>query len=231
MDLNKIYNRLLKEYDSQGWWPILDYRGTNPTKTGSISGYHPNDYSFPKNQEQKFEIICGALLTQNTSWQNVERALINLKQKDPLSPEKIVNVNEEELKQAIRPTGYFNQKGERLKLLAKFFIEKRGKTPTRDELLNLKGVGPETADSILLYAYSVPVFVVDSYTKRIFTNLGLIKGGMGYEDIRKFFEENFEGDFKLYQEFHALIVEHAKRYYLTKKSDEDFLIPLTNHFS
>lgn len=224
MVIKKIYDVLLERYGSQGWWPLLDFRGVNPTKTGSINGYHQGDYSFPKNEKQRFEIICGALLTQNTNWINVEKALINLKAKGLLCPKKISQVDIKVIKEAIKPAGYYNQKSERLKNLANFFLSLKNRTPLREELLKLKGIGFETADSILLYAYSVPVFVVDSYTKRVFLNLDLIKKDMGYEEIRSFIEENIEKDFKVYQEFHALLVEHAKRFYIKKKSLRDFLL-------
>ena len=226
--LNKIYNRLLEEYGPQGWWLLLDYKGVNPTKTGSMNGYHPNDFSHPTNEIERFEIITGALLTQNTNWQNVEKALLNLKRSNLLNPKSIQEVEIEKLKENIRPGGYYNQKSERLKILAKFFISLNGRTPKREELLSLKGVGPETADSILLYAYSVPSFVVDSYTKRIFINLGLINNEMDYNEIKYYFEKNLIKDYKVYQEFHALIVEHAKRYYLTKNNESDFLKEITN---
>jgi endonuclease III related protein len=224
--LQKIYERLLEEYGHQGWWPLISYDGTNPTKTGSIRGYHPKDYSYPMNEEQKFEIICGALLTQNTSWKNVEKALINLKERDILDPKKIISSKIEIIKELIKPAGYYNQKAERLKILAAFFISLNGKVPKREELLSLKGVGFETADSILLYAYSVPSFVIDAYTKRIFSKLGLINDKGTYNEIKDYFERSLKEDYKIYQEFHALIVEHAKRYYLKKRYEKDFLLDL-----
>jgi len=209
--IKKLYEKLLKLYDPQGWWPLLECKGTNPTKTGSIKGYHPNDYSYPRNKKQIFEICIGAILTQNTSWPQVEKALLNLRKLKALTPMKIKKLNLEKLKQAIKPAGYFNQKAKKLKIFAEFYINLKGKTPTREELLNVWGIGPETADSILLYAFKVPTFVVDAYTKRIFAKLGLIEKNEQYEKVKKMFEENLPKDFKLYQEYHALIVEHAKR--------------------
>jgi endonuclease III related protein len=209
MVVKKIYDRLLSEYGAQGWWPLLSYDGVNPTKTGSVTGYHPGDYSFPRSDDERFEIICGALLTQNTNWQNVEKALINLRNKGLLNARGVLNCDIDLLKDCIRPAGYFNQKAERLKILAEFFVG-LDRVPMRDELLDLKGVGPETCDSILLYAYSVPSFVVDAYTKRMVRRLGLV-GGDNYDDIKSFFENNLDKDYRVYQEFHALIVEYAKR--------------------
>jgi len=217
--IRKIYGFLLGSYGPQGWWPLTelhDSSGTNPTKTGSIQGYHPGDYTYPHTDSQQFEIICGALLTQNTSWQQVERALINLKQIDSLSPEAVLSLDPETLKEAIKPAGYYNQKAERLKILAEWFLELKGKTPAREELLSLKGVGPETADSVLLYALKQPSFVVDAYTRRVVSNLDLADEKAKYSEIKALFEENLPKDLAIYQEYHALLVEHAKRYYQKK---------------
>lgn len=215
----KIYNFLFDSYGPQGWWPLTELHGsigTNPTKTGSVQGYHPGDYTYPQSDSQKFEIVCGALLTQNTSWLRVERALINLKLMDSLSPEKILALKPETLKEAIKPSGYYNQKALRLKILAEWFLRLEGKNPERNELLSLKGVGPETADSILLYAFKQPSFVVDAYTRRIMSNLGLADEKAKYSEIKALFEENLPEDLAIYQEYHALLVEHAKRYYQKK---------------
>jgi len=217
--IRKIYGFLLGSYGSQGWWPLTelhDNNGTNPTKTGSLQGYHPGDYTYPHTDSQQFEIICGALLTQNTSWQQVERALINLKEMDSLSPEAILSLDPETLKEAIKPAGYYNQKAARLKILAEWFLELKNRTPAREELLSLKGVGPETADSILLYAFKQPSFVVDAYSRRVVSKLGLADEKAKYSEIKALFEENLPKDLVVYQEYHALLVEHAKRYYQKK---------------
>jgi endonuclease III related protein len=217
----QIYDDLFNMYGPQGWWPLLSLhmnnKGINPTKTGSIKGYHPNDYSFPKNNLERWEIIMGALLTQNTSWQSVEKSLFNLYNNNKFYPELILKSDIDDIKELIKPSGYFNQKAERLVLLAKWFLNLRG-VPLRDELLKLKGVGPETADSILLYAFKMPEFVVDSYTRRIFLNLGLININDKYEIVKDFFMTNLDFDYKLFNEYHALIVEHAKRYYFKKEN-------------
>ena len=214
--INKIYEKLLDEYSYQGWWPLLDYDGLNPTKTGSIQGYHPKDYSFPNNGMQQFEIIMGAILTQNTSWPSVEKALINLNELIDFTPSEVLNLDEDKFKEAIRPAGYYNQKYDYLRNMAEFYLSLEGKTPTRSELLEVKGIGNETADSILLFAYKEKEFIVDSYTKRILSYLGLIDSNDGYLKVKNFSEDEFKGDIFQYQEFHALIVEHAKRFYLKK---------------
>lgn len=219
MTILDIYNRLLDEYGPQGWWPLLELDNREDikiTKSGSTSGYHPRDYSYPKTDRQRFEIIVGAILTQNTSWLQVEKALKNLEKVGCLSAEKIIEMAIEILKDAIRPAGYFNQKSERLKIISDWFADLGKRIPTRDELLSIKGVGPETTDSILLYAFGVPSFVVDAYTKRIFGHLGLIDDGWSYDKIKGEFESNLPKDMIVYQEYHALIVEHAKRYYSKK---------------
>lgn len=220
MNLKKIYDKLLKSYGPQGWWPLLEVKGNNPTKTGSVNGYHPGDYSYPRNDSERFEICLGAILTQNTAWPNVERALINLKKLNAINPKKILTIPEEKLKKAIKPAGYFNQKAKKLKIFSESYISLNGRTPTREELLHLWGVGPETADSILLYAYHQPIFVVDAYTRRIFSRLGLIKEKASYDEIQALFHKELKKNYELYNEFHALIVEHAKRHCTNKKECE-----------
>ncbi len=217
----KIYERLLKEYGPQGWWPLIEE--SNKKNGDFILKYHPTDYKLPKTSMQQFEIIVGTILAQNTSWLQVEKALINLKKENLLSPKAILESDNARLKKAIRPAGYFNQKSERLKRISKWFLNKTGK-PSREELLSKKGIGKETADSILLYAYKIPSFVVDVYTKRMLKNLKLISGKEKYDKIKEFFEENLPKDFKIYQEYHALIVAHAKQFYKkNKERSNDFL--------
>ncbi len=223
-----IYEQLFCLYDSQGWWPLLDCQGTNPTKTGSMKGYHPGDYSYPRNDAQRFEICIGALLTQNTNWVNVEKALRNLKEQKLLTPKTMLSCTDAVLKQVIRPAGYFNQKARKLKEFSSFYLQLNGKTPTREQLLALWGVGPETADSILLYAYNIPTFVVDAYTRRILTNLKLAPSTASYDDIKVLFESALEQSPQIYQEYHALLVEHAKRYY--QKEETQHECPLAKEF-
>lgn len=209
----EIYYSFFKLYGPQGWWPLIELHlngGVNPTKSGSIYGYHPLDYSYPQNEKQRFEIIIGAILTQNTAWPNVEKALLMLDVKNMLDPKRIIACGEE-LKEMIRPAGYFNQKSEYLRNISKFIIDLNGKIPSREQLLKVKGVGNETADSILLYAYQKPEFVVDTYTMRIFSDLKLINKDAKYLEVKHFFESNLMKDYKVFQEYHALIVEHYKR--------------------
>jgi endonuclease-3 related protein len=216
-----IYDHLFDSYGPQGWWPLIDLHETSCAthpKTKYTQGYHPGNYTYPQTSDQRFEIISGALLTQNTSWIQVEKALLNLKQLDALSPEIIISLNSEALIEAIKPAGYYNQKAIRLKNLAIWFQELKYRIPTREELLSLKGIGPETADSILLYAFNQPLFVIDAYTRRIVTNLRLASEKANYDELKALFEENLPHNPVIYQEYHALMVEHAKRYYLKKSS-------------
>ncbi len=186
-----LYDKLLKKYGHQGWWPI---RGK----------YHPGDFSYPKDDAQRFEICVGAILTQNTSWKNVEKAIESLREKGALSPEKISTMNLLSLGSLIKSSGYFNQKAKKLKYFAKYYLNLKGKTPSREDLLSLWGIGPETADSILLYAYHQPHFVIDTYTKRF------ADSDLPYDDLKEMFEQAVPRDYRIYQEFHALIVKHAK---------------------
>jgi len=216
MQITNIYLILKNTYGFQGWWPLLNYKGTNPTKTGSINGYHPNIYNI-KNKNI-FEVCIGAILTQNTSWQNVEKALINLKKLNAINPKNLLKLNENVFAIAIKPAGYFNQKIKKIKLFANEFIKNdwENKTPKRNELLSIWGIGPETADSILLYGFNYPSFVVDLYTKRIFYRLGITNTeNIKYDYIKEFVEKELT-NFKDLNEFHALLVEHAKRHCLKK---------------
>ena len=212
----KIYEKLHELYGPQGWWPLINHDGTNPTKTGAIRGYHPRNYDLPNERNQIYEVIIGTILTQNTSWLSAERALLNLNELDAIEPEKLLHLPDETLKLSIRCAGFLNQKAIYLREITKFFIKLEGKTPTRKELLAVKGVGNETADSILLYAYKQPEFVVDAYTKRIWVHLGFVDENIKYMELKELFESNLPNDVAIYQEYHALIVEHAKRYYSKK---------------
>ena len=176
-NLNLIYDKLLETYSYQGWWPFLNHEGINLKKTGAISGYHPRDYDFPKNKHQKFEVIVGSILTQNTNWISVEKALNNLNKLIEFTPKsllKFATINEKEFKDAIRCAGFLNQKANYLKNISKFYIKQKDKIPSRKSLLAVKGIGNETADSILLFAHKQKEFKVDAYTKRIFSYLGYI---------------------------------------------------------
>lgn len=228
--MQNIYAYLLGLYGKQGWWPLLDL-GSVRYRPGdkSYGGYHPGDYTYPKTANQRFEICVGAILTQNTAWNNVKTALANLREINALSPKGMADISESALKEAIRPAGYFNQKAKKLKIFTRFFRALKGRTPTRKELLTVWGIGPETADSILLYAYNVPSFVVDAYTRRIMRNLGLVDSRASYDDIKALFENALKPDAALFQEYHALLVEHAKRFY--KKKSEYKHCPLYKRFA
>lgn len=201
--VQEIYQKLFTLHGPQGWWPIE-------------GKYHKDNFEFPKNELERFEICLGTILTQNTTWNNAELCLNNLKKAKLLDPQKLLSADETFFMNAIRPSGYFNQKSKKIRLFAEFYLKLGEKIPERQELLNLWGIGPETADSMLLYAFKIPHFVVDAYTKRIFFHLKLINPEWSYERIKAFFENNLNADFKIYQEYHALIVEHAKKYYSKK---------------
>lgn len=199
--IQTIYNKLLKSFGPQGWWPL--------TIKGNKSKHH---VGAPKTKKHRFEIIIGAILTQNTNWKNVEKALYNLSKNNVLDINKIRDINQDKLAQLIRPAGYYNQKAERLKLIAEFLS--KNKNPEKKQLLNVKGIGPETADSILLYAYQKPYFVIDAYTKRIFERLGYKKDN--YDEWQSLFTNNLKKDTKLFNEYHALLVELGKNHCKTK---------------
>jgi endonuclease-3 related protein len=204
---------LLELYGPQGWWPL-----------NACGGYHPNDYNFPKTESQRFEICVGAILTQNTNWKSVEAALDNLSRLHALTPEALLACDDLMLKTAIRSTGYFNQKSTYLKTLAAFFHDSKMRVPSRTELLKLRGVGEETADSILLYAFQQPFFVIDSYTRRVFSVLGASEPKEPYRIVQQRFHNTLEPLYQgqeriqVYQEYHALIVEHAKRNHSGQKA-------------
>lgn len=219
--IRNVYKLLLKKYGKQGWWPITDLEEVKYTKDNkNYGGYHPGNYEFPKTREQKYEICIGAILTQNVGWKNVEKALKNLKEIKCLKPETMARTEDEKINIAIKPTGYYNQKTRKIKEFTRFFIELNNKKPTREELLNIWGVGKETADSMLLYAFKEPVFVIDTYTKRILSELRIISKEAKYDKIKELFEKSIEQDLATYQEYHALIVEHAKRTYLKKNNSK-----------
>lgn len=193
--------------------------------------YNPEKKSF--SGKEKFEIMAGAILTQNTAWNNVEIALSNLRKANLIDIEKISKINLKILQKYIKPSGFYKQKARRLKNFASFLyfrtnvrkcskpnkcsVSVRFDKITREELLSLNGIGPETADSILLYALEKPYFVVDTYTKRLINRLGIFNSE-NYEDIQRFFEENIPRDVDIYKEYHALIVTLAKK--ICKKKPE-----------
>ncbi len=183
----QIYENLLNEYGNQNWWPI--HENTDPFE----------------------EITIGAILTQNTSWKNVEKSIQNLIENNLLSFEKLDKVDIEVLKKLIKPSGFYNQKAKTIKETIKTLKNIPRNKIDRETLLSIKGIGRETADCILLYGLNKPFFVVDAYTKRIFSRAGLINQNMKYDKIQKKFIENLPKDIQIYKEYHALIVEHGKR--------------------
>ena len=210
----EIYQKLYQAYGPQGWWPFLDEKGE--------AIYHKGDYSFPHSSLETFEVCLGSILTQNTTFTSVVKSLQNLKTKKALSPSAIKALDREVLKEAIRPSGYFNQKSRYILAFIAFYEALGGGIPSRDELLSVIGIGEETADSMLLYGYKIKEFKVDTYTKRMLVHLGLIDEKAKYRDIKKLIQEALESvedqkqSLVVYQEFHALIVCHAKRYYSKK---------------
>lgn len=206
--LKEIYQKLMILHGPQGWWPVK-------------GSYHKRNFNYPRNNDECFEICVGAILTQNTAWTNVEMAIENLRRAKLLNANKIMQSKDELIQTAIRPSGYFNQKTKKLKVFSIFYKTLKGRKPTRNELLDLWGIGPETADSILLYAYGEPTFVIDAYTKRIFSHLKIIDESWTYDEIKELFESYVPQDKNVYQEYHALIVEHAKKYYSKKPYGTD----------
>lgn len=204
--LKKVFEILLAHFGPQNWWPA----------------------------ETPLEVIVGAVLTQNTSWKNVEKAIDNLKKKDLLDLDRLVNLKEEELAELIKSSGFYNLKARRLKSVLMFLKEHGGVEglkkmevlELRRELLKVPGIGKETADSIILYAFEKPVFVVDSYTKRILARLGFIdREELPYDEVQRIFHETFPGNFKVFNEFHALFVALGKNYCLKRQPKCD-LCPL-----
>lgn len=190
--LRLFYDQMAAHYGPTHWWP-----GDTP-----------------------FEICIGAILTQNTAWTNVEKAIANLKREQLLTPRAILAADQGTLETALRPSGYFRQKAVRVRGFARHLVDhyggsvarmaKRPLAELRHELLALHGIGPETADDILLYACEKPVFVVDAYTRRILSRHGLAPGDIQYEPLRRLFEEHLEADVAYFKEYHGLIVWTGK---------------------
>ena len=214
--LKTAYSLLYTHFGPQGWWPVYSDGG---------GGYHKGDFSLPSTEKQRLEIAFGAILTQQASWKNAERALMNLMEHGLLSPERILGVHDEEMHAIIRSSGYFRQKTERLKAFSAFLVDRYGGSisemlsgeveSVRKELLSLKGIGKETADSIMLYAGNIPTFVVDAYTFRMAERTGIMPD-RDYEALKSEFEDALGGDFRLYNEYHALLVELGKRHCRTR---------------
>jgi endonuclease III related protein len=194
MNLFEMYRKLYQAFGPQHWWP------------GSTS----------------FEIAVGAILTQNTNWGNVEKAICNLKKNNALSAKVIHEIPAGKLAGLIRPAGYFNVKAKRLKSFIGFLMNEyhgsmqrmqRGDISTlREKLLGINGIGPETADSILLYALGKPVFVIDAYTKRVLSRHGVMDYDKSYNEFQTLFHSSLKKDLKLWNEYHALFVKLGKTF-------------------
>jgi endonuclease-3 related protein len=199
--LHTIFHLLHARFGTQQWWPA----------------------------ETPFEVIVGAILTQNTAWTNVEKAIANLRAADALTPEALAALAIPDLETLIRPAGFFRQKAARLRYVTTVLVDAYGGDvaslcagpldAARARLLALPGIGPETADSILLYAAQRPSFVVDAYTRRIFTRLGILRGNESYETIRTRFMQELPPDVALFNEYHALIVTLAKVHCRKRRPD------------
>ncbi len=197
--LETIYARLCAHFGPQHWWP---------SRGGA------------------FEIIVGAILTQNTAWTNVEKALVNLKRARLLTPARIQRVERARLARLVRPSGYFNQKAKKLKAFAAFLRKKhRGSLARlfaqelgalRAELLGVFGIGPETADSIILYAAGKPIFVVDAYTRRLCARLGLAGADASYDELQQLFSAHLPRDAALFNDYHAQLVMLGKYFCLKR---------------
>lgn len=245
----KIYEKLFEHFGAQGWWPVTPIGGCR----GDLA-YKPVYGIALKNEKQKLEIIFGAILTQNTSWKNVEKAIVELNKHNLIDVLKIKKIDNKKLASIIKSSGYHNQKAEKLKVFSDFLIKnyngkindffefkpdeenteneydkrglknkkqikernkkkikiKKNTDELREELLSIKGIGPETADSIILYSAERPIFVIDAYTKRIMERIGFEE--KSYDELQELFMKGLGHDAKLFNEYHALLVELGKNY-------------------
>lgn len=223
MTLSDMYTQLLHAYGPQGWWPILGCDTTSADTTGGRGGYHPGDYSYPRSPREQYEICLGAILTQNTAWTNAETALARLRNVCGLEPQAVATLSERAVAEAVRPAGYFNVKSRKIRAFTQFHLSQRGGVPRRAALLGVWGVGPETADSMLLYAHRQLEMVVDAYTRRILAHLGQVTPDCSYAELKAVCTDGLPADLAVYQEFHALIVEHAKRHYRKRPYNDPLL--------
>jgi len=209
--LLEVYHRLFRAYGTQGWWPT--------TREGCLRPTYQKE-SHTLSERERFEIIVGAILTQHTAWSNAEKAIISLNKGNMLDRKKLAKIEQDELASVIRSAGYYHQKATRLKRLAAYLSQypslsewfKKDTQELRKKLLSLNGIGQETADSILLYAAEKPIFVIDTYTKRIFSRLGICSENVKYEELQQLFMRNLPYDVGLFNEYHALLVLLAKRH-------------------
>jgi len=222
-EIKTVYKTLLKEYGAQGWWPT--------TPKGKLS---PEYLGGPKSSTEKLEVMVGAILTQNTAWTNVERALSKIHALKLCSVEALLKIKEARLHAPLKSTGYFRAKAKKIKKLVEFLsimpvkkLETLGLAESRKALLEVYGIGPETADSILLYALAKPSFVIDACTIRIFSRIGLTNKKDNYLAHQAIFQATLPRTVALYNEFHALIVTHGKHVCRPKpKCDDCCLVKL-----
>ena len=193
----QIYGILLEEFGLQGWWPLFE--------NGEFI-YDRDNKNKSLTPKQQFQIILGAILTQNTTWTNVEKTFKALNLLCLISETELRNIKQEQLAELIRTSGYYNQKAKKIKAIISFL--ESGKEITRENLLKVWGIGEETADSILLYSYNQPFFVIDTYTKRISSRIGYKE--RKYEELQELFHKNLSKDYKLFNEYHALLVKLGK---------------------
>ena len=206
--INLVYERLYSSFGPQHWWPVTKEREPAPK-------YHKN---ISLNEKQKLEICFDAILTQNTNWKNVEKAIINLNKNSLIGIKKILKIDNKKLAEIIKSSGYHNQKAKKLKNFCSFLLKNYngnlnlffGKNikELRVKLLSINGVGPETADSILLYTAKKPIFVIDAYTKRIMGRIGFKEET--YDELQQLFMKSLELNEKVFNEYHALLVELGK---------------------
>jgi len=211
LKIYEMYKLLYEMYGPQGWWPFIK------------SGYDKGNYKFDKTSDEIFEVALGTILTQNTTFKSVVKSLQNLQELDALTASSIKKLDLDILKLAIKPSGYFNQKSRYILEYISFGESLDGRVPSRDELLSVLGIGQESADSILLYGYNQGEFEIDAYTKRVLLELGFIDEKAKYRDMKelmqnsiKEFVKDEEELVKVYQEYHALIVNHSKEFYSKK---------------
>ncbi|MBI3036027.1 endonuclease III domain-containing protein [Candidatus Woesearchaeota archaeon] len=224
INLLGAYNNLSQYFGPQHWWPVTPKGKLCPEYSGG-----------PRNDKQKLEVCFGAILTQNTSWKNVEKAIIELNKNSLIDVNKINKIENKKLARIIKSSGYHNQKAKKLKNFCSFLLNsydgklsllfRNGIEKLRNELLSVNGIGPETADSIILYAAKKPVFVIDAYTKRIMGRIGYRE--QTYESLQELFMQKLQNSEKLFNECHALLVELGKN--ICKKSPLCEECPLSNH--
>jgi len=208
--LTKIYRKLFLHYGPQKWWPA----------------------------DSPFEVIIGAILTQNTSWTNVEAAIKNLKDDKCLTPQRMATLSYKKLARKIKPSGFFNIKAKRIKNFLSFLskeykgnlisMRKEPLAVLRKKILSVNGIGPETADSILLYAFGKPIFVIDAYTRRVFGRHKFVKKDVDYASLQKIFMDGLKKDSRVFNEYHALIVSVAKEFCRVKPNCDS--CPLKSFF-